>query len=120
MKHEIEALERQIDHQQDQLLKGSVEFEKEKLAHETTYKFLAFFLDDQEAIFGNDKKFESIELCIQYIDAAKWCERFGRTNHIVKTAQEWMYEQQLPEKETYSDTRVDLFSNMTVKWDHIK
>lgn len=144
MKHEIEQLEKEIATLNERLLKGSVELEtlrKENNYHkfvatktteeiallkqkderstlviETTYNHLKVFLDEMEASYYVMKQFISKEICIQYIDAAKWAERFGRTSNSIKEAQKWLESKDTDDdKDEPSDYLFKSFTDITVK-----
>lgn len=70
------------------------ELKKTQLQLETSNSHLFIFLDEMEARFDNEKKFDSVDICIAYIDAAKYCAKyFGRKAARVEQATEWLNEQ---------------------------
>ncbi len=90
--------------------------ERSTLVIETTYNHLKVFLDEMEASYYVMKQFISKEICIQYIDAAKWAERFGRTSNSIKEAQQWLESKDTDDdKDEPSDHIFKSFTDIEVK-----
>lgn len=72
------------------LLKRSTDFEQTRLRLVTSNIHLFKMLDEHEGAFDADEKFESAEICRDYLDAAMYCEKYmGRKENRVRQAQEW-------------------------------
>ena len=100
MQHALERLEdqrKEIDRLNDMNIKNSIKFEelkkdndKVKSQLKTSNRHLFNFLDEMEGRFDSDEKFDSPQICIEYLDAAKYCEKyFDRVNNRVREAQRW-------------------------------
>lgn len=93
-------LKKEIDRLTTESLKASEKYEKLRMQLSTSNMHLFKMLDDRESTFYVEQKFDSPEICREYIDAALYCRKyFGRNNHNLSTpeeAQEWYDNYSLP------------------------
>ncbi len=81
---------KEIDRLNEQALKSSVEFQKIKSQLQTSNAHLFKMLDEKEAEFERAQEFESVEICIDYIDAALYCQNyFSRKSNWIEEAIGW-------------------------------
>lgn len=90
MMEQLADQRREIDRLNEVALKKSIEFENMKMKLDTSNMHLFNMLDELEGAFDSDEKFASCEICLQYIDAAAYCQKyFERKHNRVREAEEW-------------------------------
>jgi len=118
LRNENEQLKWQLenaDSRADQALSRAAELkqkdERSTLVIETLFGHLKNFLDEKESEFYRTKQFESPEICISYIEAAKYAINFGRTENMIKDAKAWL-DVKTPDPDQHSDTLFDQFKGL--------
>lgn len=87
---ELKNLNKELDRLISENLKHSEKYNALRLQLSTSNMHLFKFLDEMEARFDNTSKFDSPEICDDYIKAADYCAKyFGRTNNRVSDAKYW-------------------------------